>query len=274
MHLDRFSLNSMTVPRLDLPGLIEQCERLGIDRLAPWRPVIADAGGAAAAERSIRAAGLRLSSLCRGGMFTAPDDPSEAGRAAAVVDNLRAIDDAATLGAPVLVLVCGPVVGRDVAGSLAMICDGIAAVLPHAQAAGVCLGIEPLHPMMAADRSAVCRVADATDLIDELGRPEGLGVVVDAYHVWWDQGLAADLERVGDRVLGFHVSDWVSPLTGGLTSGRGIMGEGCIDLAGLECMVASAGYSGAVEVEVISDQYAAEPPAAVLDRCVAGFTAI
>ncbi len=254
MDRKQLSLNTITVRSLPIERVIELAESHGLGGIAPWRHQLADVGAENVAKRA-RAAGLRVSSLCRGGMFTAPD---AAGRAAAVQENRRAIDEAATLGADCLVLVCGPVVGKDVRGSWQMVADGIAAVAGDASAAGVRLAIEPLHPMMAADRSVVCLLDDALGLADNTG--PGIGVVVDAYHVWWDVRLADTIRRAGDRIAGVHVSDWVSPLTGGLLAGRGMIGDGTIDLTGLVDGCRSAGYDGLVEVEILSDQWwAAEP---------------
>lgn len=260
----------MTVPRLDLSALLDAAASLGIGHVAPWRHLI-QPHGARTAGRMIVEHGLRTSSLCRGGSFTAVD---AARRKAAVEDNQRAIDEAAALGAPLLVLVCGGVVGKDLAGSYGMVRDGIAALLEHAQATDVALGIEPLHPMMALDRSVITRVDDALRIIRELGSPDGLGVVVDAYHVWWDLGLDQQLEQAAQRVLGFHVSDWVSPLTGGLTSGRGMMGDGCIDLSGLSTTLARVGYTGPVEVEIISDELGGQDSDVVLSKVVQRFQQI
>jgi sugar phosphate isomerase/epimerase len=267
MDLGRCSLNSMTVPRLDLEGLLDVAAAHGIGHVAPWRHLLSSYD-AAVAGRLIAERGLLLSSLCRGGLFTAADASD---RKQAVEDNLRAIDEAAALGAPVLVLVCGGVVERSVHDSYQMVRDGIGAILDHARQAGVRLGIEPLHPMMALDRSVVTRIDDALRIIDELGWPEALGVVVDAYHVWWDLGLEEQLDRAAGRILGFHVSDWVSPLTGGLTSGRGMMGDGCIDLARLGAKLAQLGYTGPVEVEVISDDLGSIDPVQVVSTVVQRF---
>ena len=198
-------------------------------------------------------------------MFTAP---TAAARTRAVDDNRRAIEQAADLGALCLVLVCGPVVDRDVAGSFGMVRDGIAQLVDEARAAGVRLGIEPLHPMLAADRSVVTTIADAAALAGDLAAPDVVGVVVDAYHVWWDRHLGQDLAAARVDVLGLHVSDWVTPLTGGLASGRGMMGDGVIDLPGL---VSTVPWDGPVEVEVLSDELWSRPPGEVLDLAVERF---
>jgi sugar phosphate isomerase/epimerase len=205
--------------------------------------------GAKEAAKAIRDHGLTVTGLCRGGMFPAPD---RKGRTAALDDNRRAIDDAAILEARCLVLVVGglPAGSKDLAGAREMVRDGIGEVLDHARSAGVPLAIEPLHPMYCADRACVNTLAQALDLCDEMG--EGLGVVVDAYHVWWDPQLKAQIERAGDkRLLAFHICDWLVPTTDLLTD-RGMMGDGVIDLPLMRSWMERGGYRGFHEVEILS----------------------
>lgn len=258
MELARCSINSITVRSLALPNLIHEAVQRGIGAIAPWRELIAS-HGAAAAGQMINDAGLAISSLCRGGMFTGETAQQ---RRAAIEENRRAIDEAHNLGAEVLVLVCGPVVNNDMRGSRAMVHDGIEAVLDHAQAAGVRLGIEPLHPMMAADRSVITSLREANNLRSALEH-SSLGVVVDAYHVWWEHDLEDQLAAAAGHILGFHVSDWVGPIVGQLSS-RGMPGDGCIDLPGMRALVDGTGYKGLVEVEVLSDRWWSKDPREVL----------
>jgi len=259
MDLSECSINTITVRSLGLRALIDQALARGVPAVAPWRDLLATLGIDEAA-RLLRGSGLRISSLCRGGLFTAAD---EAGRRAAIDDNRRAIDEADAIRADCLVLVCGPLVGKDLAGSRTMVRDGILEVLPHALAAGVTLGIEPLHPMMVADRSVITTLGEANDLVDLIASPN-VGVVVDAYHVWWDPDLNEQLRRASGRILGLHVSDWVVPIHGQLSS-RGMMGDGCIDLPALARSVRAAGYAGPVEIEILSDYWWSQPPELVLD---------
>ena len=158
-----------------------------------------------------------------------PRDPD--GRAAAIDDNRRAVDEAAALGADCLVLVVGglPKGSNDIAAAREMVADGIAALLPHARAAKMPLAIEPLHPMYAADRACVNTLEQALDICDLLG--EGIGVAIDVYHVWWDPKLAAQIARAGagGRILAHHICDWLVP-TRDLLLDRGMMGDGVIDL--------------------------------------------
>ena len=96
---------------------------------------------------------------------------------------MQLIDDAAELGAPLIVLVCGAVPGMPLEESRKQIADGIGEILPHAESNRVRLGIEPLHPMYADCRSAINTLSQANSMCEALGS-EYLGVVVDVYHLW------------------------------------------------------------------------------------------
>jgi sugar phosphate isomerase/epimerase len=241
------SINSMTVKPWSLEQLVEGCARAGISAISPWRDIV-QACGAERAGKLIRAHGMTVTGLCRGGMFPAAD---EAGRRAALDDNRRAVDEAAAIGAQCLILVVGglPQGSRDLAGARNQVRDGLAALLPYARQARVPLAIEPLHPMFAADRACVNTLAHANDLCEELG--DGAGVAVDTYHVWWDPELAREIARAGRNILAYHVNDWLVPTTD-LLLDRGMMGDGVIDLRAIRAMVEAAGYRGHCEVEILS----------------------
>ena len=202
----------------------------------------------------LRDSGLRVSSLCRGGFFPAA---TQAERLQRIDDNRRAIDEAAELGAPCVVLVCGPAPDRDIDGARKMVAEGIAAIVPHARERGVRLGIEPLHPMFAADRSVIVTLAEALDLAGQFD-PQTVGIVVDVFHVWWDPSLYTQLRRASGRILGFHVSDWAVPLPGILT-GRSMMGDGVIELRRIRTAVDETGYDGPIEVEIMNEKIWNQP---------------
>ncbi len=263
------SLNTVSVrERWSLVQCIEGCARHGIPAISPWRDVV-HAMGVAQAASAIRAAGLSVSGLCRGGMFTAAD---AAGRAASIEDNRRAIEEAHALGAACLVMVCGglPPGSRDLEGARAMVQDGLAAIVDDARAAGVTLALEPLHPMTCADRSVLSTLGQALDLCDLLGNEceeGGVGVALDVYHVWWDPALAAQIARAGSRIAAFHVCDWLVPTTD-LVFDRGMPGDGVIDIASIRAMVEATGYDGAVECEILSHKWWQQDPDDVLDLMV------
>jgi sugar phosphate isomerase/epimerase len=233
----------------DFGEMVDDCLRHGVTAISPWRDQI-EAVGLAEAARIVQSNGLRVTGLCRGGMFPAIDSE---GRQEAIEDNLRAIDEAATLGADCLVLVCGglPEGSKDLAGARQMVADGIWAMLPYAKASGVPLALEPLHPMYAADRACVNTIDQALDICQALG--DGVGVAIDVYHTWWDPNLATAIARAGTmgRIFAHHICDWLVPTTD-LLLDRGMMGDGVIDLKGIRAMIEAAGYDGPQEVEIFS----------------------
>lgn len=245
---ERLSLNTATVrEKWSLAECIEGCQRHGFGGIAPWRDKLHEMGVGAAA-KAIRAAGLQVTGLCRGGWFTEAGAITEA----VLDDNYRAVDEAAEIGAECLVMVVGglPANSRDLPGAHALVEEGLAATLDYARKAGVSIAIEPLHPMYAADRACVNTMRQALDICDRLGA--GIGVAVDVYHVWWDPDLPAQIARAGkDRLMAFHICDWLVP-TRDLLTDRGMMGDGVIDIARLRGLVEESGFAGLNEVEIFS----------------------
>jgi sugar phosphate isomerase/epimerase len=241
-EISRLSFNQITADHLGLADLAEGCADAGIGWLGAWRHKLEP--GAA---ELIRSAGLRVSSLCRGGFFPAGTSGDRRRREE---DNRRAVEEAAELGTDVLVLVCGGAPGSELEPARAMVAEGIERLVPHAAAAGVRLAIEPLHPMMLVERSVIVTLAQANTIAERFD-PGEVGVIIDVYHVWWDPELEREIARAGERILGYHVSDWLVPTTD-LLAGRGMMGEGTIDLRRIRGMVERAGYDGPIEVEVIN----------------------
>jgi sugar phosphate isomerase/epimerase len=245
--VERLSFNQMTADPWSLEQVVIGCHRVGIPYIGVWRHKLG--GDVAKASATIRDAGLRVSSLCRGGWFSAPTAEERRER---VADNRVAIEQAAILGTPVLVIVSGPANGQTLEDARATVLDGLLEVLPDAEKAGVTLGIEPLHPMYAAERSVVVTLRQANDIVERLANPAA-GVVVDAFHVWWDPEVMGQIERARGKIVGFHVSDWPVPLPG-ILMGRVMMGDGVIGLRKLRQAVDAAGYDGPIEVEIFNDE--------------------
>lgn len=265
-NLARLSLNQATIPAWTVPQAAEACARAGLGWIGVWRDRVEEARLAAAA-RAIRAAGLGVSSLCRGGWF---DAGSEAGRKERMDDNRRAVEEAAELGAMCLILVTGPAPDRDLAASRDRIGAAIPELAEYAAERGVALAVEPLHPTFCADRSVVVTLDHALALAQAAGPPERVGVVVDAYHVWWDPAVLSRIAACRGRILGFHVSDWLVP-TADMLNGRGMMGDGAIDLRGLRRGVDATGYAGPIEVEIFNPEVWSLPPPEALGLVASRF---
>jgi sugar phosphate isomerase/epimerase len=245
--LRRLSFNQMTADPWSLEQTVRNCSTSGISFIGVWRHKLD--GDATKASAMIRKEGLRVSSLCRGGWFSAPTAEERRQR---IADNRLAIEEAVLLGAPVLVIVSGPANGQTLEDARATVLDGLLAVLPDAEKAGVTLGIEPLHPMYAAERSVVVTLKQANDMAEQLSS-SAAGVVVDVFHVWWDPEVMQQIERARGRIAGFHVSDWPVPLPG-ILMGRAMMGDGVIELRKLRQAVDATGYDGPIEVEIFNEE--------------------
>jgi sugar phosphate isomerase/epimerase len=269
------SLNTATVRRQgDLVAIVEACARHAIRAIDPWRDQVA-AIGLDRAVRAVRDAGLELSGYCRGGMFTS----DAAQRIGVKDDNRRAVDEANALGASCIVLVAGGLpqysrpgsaASKDILAARAQVEDGVGEMLDYARAAGIPLAIEPLHPIYAADRACVNTTKQALDICDRLdpGRTGALGVALDVYHVWWDPELMAQIARATrDRLLAFHVCDWLVP-TRDLLNDRGMMGDGVIDIRSLRAAIEAQGYFGYSEIEIFSNDWWARPMDEVLRTCI------
>jgi sugar phosphate isomerase/epimerase len=266
------SINLATVrPQYTMAQAVDACLAQGITAIAPWRDQVQTTGLKEAAS-IVRTNNMRVTGLCRGGMFPATD---KAGLAAAIDDNKRAIDEAAAIQADCLVLVVGglPKGSKNLPAAREMVADGLAAILPYARENRMPLAIEPLHPMYAADRACINTLEQALDVCDLLG--DGVGVAIDMYHVWWDPKLYAQIARAGasGRIFAHHICDWLVP-TRDLLLDRGMMGDGIIDLRAIRVAMEKAGYRGPQEVEIFSSEnWWKRPGEEVLATCAERFLA-
>ncbi len=259
-HLRNSAPHTITCKPWSLAECCHHFAAAGCGGIGVWRDTLRGVG-LTEAQRILSDSGLRVPSLVRGGFFLDDD---------ALDVNRTCIDEAAAIGAEMVVLVVGARPGVPLAEARRRVAEGLAAVVPHAEGSGVKLAIEPLHPMYADSRSCINRVREATNLAEQLGPT--VGVAVDVYHVWWDPDLPREIERCGrlGKLFGFHACDWRVP-TRDLLTDRGVVGEGCIDVAGIRRMVEAAGFDGLHEIEIFSDEGWALPQEAWLERVLAGY---
>ena len=236
------------------PWTIEQCinhyAAAGIRAISIWRHLL-EGKDLSNIKKLLIKSQIEVVSLVRGGFFPAVDEEQ---RVLALEDNRLAIEQAAALGGPQVVLVCGTDPNQSLKVSRQQIKEGIIALIPQAERLGVKLSIEPLHPMYAGDKSAIVTLGQANDLCEEIDSP-WVGVAIDVYHLWWDDQLEKEIYRCGrsGNIFAFHVCDWRVPTTDFLTD-RGLMGEGCIPVKQIREWVEKAGFKGYNEVEVFSER--------------------
>ena len=255
--VSRLSLNQRTTASWSLPEAIQGCVDAGLGAIGIWREQLAEVGLDEAC-RLVAESGLRVSSLCRGGFFTTAD-PTEV--EAAEASNHKAIDEAAALNAATLVLVPGglPPGDRDLQAARDRAARAIEQLVPYARDHGVTLGIEPMNPIYAADRGVISTLAQALDIAERFDTAD-VGVVVDTFHLWWEPGIAEQVQRASVRIVSYQICDWITPLPADTLLARGMMGDGHIDFPPLRSAVDAAGYSGDIEVEIFNaDVWAADP---------------
>ena len=258
--LGRLSLNQRTTASWSLPEAIKGSVDAGLGAIGIWREQLAEIGIDEAC-RLVAESGLRVSSLCRGGFFT---NPAEAQTAEA--RNREAIEEAAALNAATLVLVPGglPPGDRDLQAARDRVLRGIEQLVPYAHEVGVNLGIEPMNPIYAADRGVISTLRQALDIAERF-ETDDVGVVVDTFHLWWEPGIAEQVQRAGRRIVSYQICDWITPLPADTLLARGMMGDGHIDFAAFTQSVARAGYRGDIEVEIFNADLWAAPPAEVVE---------
>lgn len=247
--LSRLAIHTMTTKPWDLPTACAKYAAAGVPGVGLWRQWL-DGRPLDASKQMLDEHGLKAVSLVRSGFYP---HRNAAGKQAAFDDNIKALDEAAAVGAPQVVLVCGALPELSLAENRRHITEGIASLIDHASSVGVKLSIEPLHPMYADCRSAVNTIGQCNDMLDQIG-DEWVGIAADVYHIWWDPQLEQEVKRAGKRIIGFHVCDWLTP-TPDLLNDRGLMGEGCIDNRGIRQLVEAAGFDGPIEVEVFSTRH-------------------
>ncbi|NHE56352.1 sugar phosphate isomerase/epimerase family protein [Cyclobacterium plantarum] len=265
--LSKLCVHTITTKPWSLEEAAENYEKAGVKGVSVWRQYLGGRDISAAGDR-LRSHGLDIVSLVRGGFFPSV---SAKNRDLAIQDNLKAVDEAAALGAPMIVLVCGADPDQSLETSRMQIQEGIEKVLPHAMANGVKLAIEPLHPMYADTRSAVNTLRQANEMAENIDS-DYAGIAADVYHLWWDPDLKTELLRCGQKgnLFAFHICDWLSPTVDFLND-RGLMGEGCIDIPKIRGWAEEAGFSGYNEVEIFSDRHWAGDQKEFLDKIVESY---
>ena len=249
--LSKLCVHTLTTKQWNIEQCVKNYSAAGIHGITVWRNVLENKN-LTEVKTLLDDHEMTVISVARGGFFPSVEKEK---REASIQDNLFAIEQAAAIGAPSIVLVCGADGRQSLEKSREQIAEGITRLIPAAKSAGVKLSIEPLHPMYAGDRSAVNTLKQANDMA-EMINSEWVGIAVDVYHLWWDETLQSEIKRcaANNHLFAFHVCDWNVP-TFDFLNDRGLMGDGCINVPEIRNWVEDAGFSGYNEVEIFSDKY-------------------
>ncbi|MCP4310776.1 MAG: sugar phosphate isomerase/epimerase [Bacteroidetes bacterium] len=262
--MDRLCIHTITTKPLSFEKACVKFEDRGVKGISIWRDAV-EGLSHNRVKQILKTYSLTPVSYVRGGFFPSID-PDQ--REAAIADNRKMLEEAAGMGIPLLVLVCGAEPGQPLRVSRDQIREGIEAILPMARQLGVRLAIEPLHPMYADTRSAITSLGQANDMAEYFG-DDYLGIAVDVYHLWFDSDLEAQVRRCGanNNLFAYHICDWRVP-TEDMLNDRGLMGEGCIPLKEIRRWVEESGFSGFIEVEIFSNRFWAGDQDVFLDKII------
>ncbi|HZJ21485.1 MAG TPA: sugar phosphate isomerase/epimerase family protein [Pricia sp.] len=249
--LSKLCIHTITTKPWKLSEAVDHYAKAGVKGISVWQDSAQELGPAKSGNL-IRENGMEVVSYVRGGFFP---HSTKAKREKAIADNKKMIDEAAELGAPMLVLVCGAEPDQTLEESRKQIQGGIESLIDHASQRKVELTIEPLHPMYADTRSAINTLQQANEMAEAIAS-EWVGVAVDVYHLWWDPDLKNQINRCqkNGNLSAFHICDWNVP-TKDMLLDRGLMGEGCIPLERIKKWVLDAGFEGYHEVEIFSERF-------------------
>jgi sugar phosphate isomerase/epimerase len=270
LGLDRLSMNLGTLgPGRAADEVLDSCARAGIRTITPWRYNY-EAGGISAFARSMRRHGLVANSVCRIARLGGADTPPAWRNA--IEEGRAVLDEAAELGARSVTLIGGGLAegSRSLTDARARLRDGVQQLAGHARSVGVALAVEPLHPMVAADRGCISTLAQALEMAEQAGN--NVGIMFDCYNSWWDPALPHTIPAAASRLLGFQVADWLVPTTD-LVLDRGLMGDGVIDFRHLRGLAEAAGYTGFIEVEILSSKFWKQDADSILQQVTERFLA-
>ena len=249
---------------------LECMARNGVFKTAVWKPLL-DETELKSAKQNLIDSGVKAISMCPLVLLDEDAYPDPDGRLNA---HQKFLEISAELGVESVVVITGglPSGSRDLKGQRLRVQEELSLLIPLAKAAGVRLALEPLHPMVCGHRSVISTLSEANEILDSLDANETLGIAVDSYALWWDSKLEEQIERSGQRLFNFHVSDWL-PETRDVRLDRGMPGEGIIDNRLIRSWMEKAGFQGPVEVEILSEfNWWKQDPEVVLQSIVKSLT--
>lgn len=259
--------SQLTAPRWELSEELPRLAARGFDALAIWRHKLSDLGPTES-RRLLGRFGVRVSSVQWAGGFTGGD-----GRTfeESVADAAEAIEWAAALNSPVVVLHSGCRGGHTRSHARRLLMEAVELLAPRAMHAGVRLAIKPLHRTTASRCSFLTRLVDALDVVDTLVERRQsnscVGLAIDLWHFGDDPDLGSLLPLLVDRTAIVQVADRIGLPTA--DHERLPVGRGTLPLEEVVAAFVDHGYRGDFELDPVGEAVEASGYEAVLDELAA-----
>ncbi len=237
----RLSINELTTFRWSFEQDVLNLKGAGVTAIGVWRDKLDDFGRGRGIEL-LATSGLRVSNLSWAGGFTGSDGR---GLHESIDDACEAIELAATIGAPCLVVYTGPRGGHTNAHARRLCKDALRQLLPRAEASRVTLAIKPVPMAMSAEWSFLVSLDEALQLVTEFKHPR-LKLALDTYQLTWDEGALDKLAAAAAHVALVQLADGRAPDY--CDERRTVLGDGEAPLTSMLAALESGGYCGDYDV--------------------------
>ena len=257
------SMNETTTFRWSFEEDVARYAAAGFAAIGVWRQKLSDCGLTKAREL-LDKNGLRVSSLFWAGGFTGSDGRNYR---ESIDDAAEAIQEAAALQCPTLVVCSGPRAGHTGNHARRLVQGALLELAPHACDAGVVLALEPMHAGCAEQWTFLTTLDGTLDFIGAIGSPH-VKMVLDTYHLGQESRL---VERIGSMVPEIalvQLGDARRPPIG--EQNRCRLGEGVVPLAEIVAALKAGGYDGYYDVELLGEELESVDYALLLTTCKRG----
>jgi sugar phosphate isomerase/epimerase len=242
-----FSMNELTTFRWSLEEDVEHYQHAGYRSIGVWRQKLADRDE----ERGIEvlaASGLSVSNLMWAGGFTGSDGRT---LSESIDDAAESIRLAAALDAGCLVVYAGGRNNHTYRHAGRLLRTALEELLPLAEAAGVPLAIQPLHPRCAADWTFLTDLNSVVSLIDDF-QCDYLKLAYDTYHFPLGAAQRCALSKLVPYIGIVHLADRRVPPS--LDQDCCPLGQGRIPLTEIVATLVESGYTGAFDVKLMGPE--------------------
>jgi len=247
----RFSISQVSTLTASFAEDVETYAAAGLDGIGIWEMKLGPGPDDEALEQ-LAASGLgaasavpEIPSVLPLPNLLGPDDPAE--RVDAVCASIHRL---AAFRPTAVVCITGPAGDRDPDEARATVIDGLRTIGAEAERVGVRMALEPFQREGIEEWSIPNTIADAVELIDEVGSP-AFGIQFDVWHLWNTPNLLDEIERHIHRFAAVHVNDWREPTRG--WADRALPGDGVADVATILGALDAAGWGGYYDLEIFSD---------------------
>ena len=247
----RLSVSQVTTLRSTFADDLRTYAEAGIEGIGIWESKLAagsDAELLAALDRS--GLGRAVAVPAVPSILPLPLLPRPADPADRVAVYRASIARLAPFRPAALLCLTGPAGDLDPAEARRIVVAALRELAQLAGRSGLRLALEPFQLEGIESWSIVNTIADAVELIEEVGEP-GIGLQFDVWHLWNSPTAADDVIREIDRIAGVHICDVRGETRG--WADRVLPGEGIADVGALIGALDAAGWDGLYDLEIFSD---------------------